>query len=357
MQNQPLKTTLHMKEGTSDKIYQLELKKFKDLWEVWYANARRGRALVPKLKASFTTYEGAAKLYIRTVDEKVAKGYIATETLAYVEAAPVQTRETGVYVQLLNSIDLDEAERYIKDDNFWAQEKHDGERRPVKIEDYIITGINKKGKSAGLPEVCAEELRSLSRDFVIDTEEVKDKLYCFDLLNLEGKDMREFPYSKRFSILEEVLKVRFTKTPLDNVLSVYTAKTTKEKRALFNQVKKDRGEGVVFKLHSAKYTAGRPNSGGSQFKCKFKASASVIVKKHNDRRSVSVVVFKGNEQLPIGSVSIPINHSIPKVGEVIEVEYLYAFPNGKIYQPVYKGVRTDTNVEDCIVEQLKYKKE
>jgi bifunctional non-homologous end joining protein LigD len=40
---------------------------------------------------------------------------------------------------------------------------------------------------------------------------------------------------------------------------------------------------------------------------------------------------------------------------VIEVRYLYAYPNGALYQPVYQGVREDKNYDECMISQLKYK--
>ena len=43
---------------------------------------------------------------------------------------------------------------------------------------------------------------------------------------------------------------------------------------------------------------------------------------------------------------------------VVEVRYLYAFrESGSIYQPVYRGERSDIPADDCTVDQLKYKPE
>lgn len=59
---------------------------------------------------------------------------------------------------------------------------------------------------------------------------------------------------------------------------------------------------------------------------------------------------------PAGNVTIPPNHAIPQMGTVVEVRYLYAHrESGAVYQPVYLGPRDDILVEDCMVDQLKYK--
>ena len=57
-----------------------------------------------------------------------------------------------------------------------------------------------------------------------------------------------------------------------------------------------------------------------------------------------------------GNVTIPTNHPIPKPGEVIEVRFLYAFPeSGVLYQPVYLGQRSDIAPSECTTSQLKFK--
>ena len=48
-----------------------------------------------------------------------------------------------------------------------------------------------------------------------------------------------------------------------------------------------------------------------------------------------------------GNVAIPVNKDIPSIGHFIEVEYLYAFPNGgALFQPVYLGPRADKDQAD-----------
>lgn len=66
-------------------------------------------------------------------------------------------------------------------------------------------------------------------------------------------------------------------------------------------------------------------------------------------------MIRGNEVVSVGNVSIPPNHEIPAVGAVVECRYLYAFPGGSIFQPVYLGVRDDIPKEECVISQLKYK--
>jgi bifunctional non-homologous end joining protein LigD len=129
-----------------------------------------------------------------------------------------------------------------------------------------------------------------------------------------------------------------------------------QKAILYNRLKQERKEGVVFKQLDAPNTPGRPNSGGTQLKHKFCATLSAVVGKINAQRSVELRLLTSDGWVPAGNVTIPPNHSVPKVGTVVEVRYLYALPgSGCLYQPVYLGVRTDVEQHECAVSQLKYK--
>ena len=68
-------------------------------------------------------------------------------------------------------------------------------------------------------------------------------------------------------------------------------------------------------------------------------------------------VIKGKKMIPVGNVTIPPNYDVPEAGDIVEVEYLYAYKGGSIYQPVYRGKRTDIDISACITWQLKYKPE
>jgi bifunctional non-homologous end joining protein LigD len=111
----------------------------------------------------------------------------------------------------------------------------------------------------------------------------------------------------------------------------------------------------VFKQLEAPYTSGRPSSGGPQLKQKFCASLSAVVSKLNAQRSVEIRLLGKDGWLTAGNVTIPPNHRLPTVGQVVEVRYLYATEAGILYQPVYRGERDDVDPTDCMVAQLKFK--
>jgi bifunctional non-homologous end joining protein LigD len=191
-------------------------------------------------------------------------------------------------------------------------------------------------------------------DIILDGECVGDVLYVFDILYLEKDSLLAYPYQERLALLTELLDV----PSLSHIEVVETTFAPAQKAILYNRLKKDRKEGVVFKRLDAPYTPGRPASGGTQLKHKFCATLSAVVAKANAQRSVEVRLLNGEGWVPAGNVTIPANYPVPKVGAVVEVKYLYAMPgSGCLYQPVYLGARTDVESHECVVSQLKFKGE
>jgi bifunctional non-homologous end joining protein LigD len=143
--------------------------------------------------------------------------------------------------------------------------------------------------------------------------------------------------------------------PSISLVASYTQEAVK--RRFLERSREDKIEGVVFKDMQAPYIPGRPNSGGAQRKFKFVATASVVVTNVNARRSVQIGIVEDDSVVPAGNVTIPVDHDIPSIGDIVEVRYLYAFKeSGSLFQSVYLGVRDDLELKDCCVSQLKWKR-
>ncbi len=349
------KVTLYYREGSSDKVYQCNIEPSGELFVVNFAYGRRGNTMNTGTKTSSPVdYETAKRIYDKLVREKTAKGYTVGEDGTPYQNTAKAERVTNILPQLLNPIEEEEVQRLIKDPAWCMQEKKDGRRILLQKEGAAIHGINKKGLLVGLPSPIVVQLAKFSSDVVIDGEMVGDIHFAFDLLQLGGDSLVTRPYKERLALLAEVLDVPF----VTMVEVVETAFAPAEKAILHNRLKKERRDGVVFKLLDAPYLPGRPHSGGSQLNYKFVATLSAVVSKVNQQRSVEVRLLNGKGWIPCGNVTIPANHQVPIVGAVIEVRYLYAFKESNVlYQPVYQGVRTDVEQHECVVSQLKFKPE
>ena len=344
-------TKLYYKEGSSDKVYQCQIEAAGERYVVNFAYGRRGGTLNTGTKTNVPVdFDSAQRIFDKLVKEKKSKGYTEGQ-----DATPYQhtnQQPSGILPQLLNSIDQHQVLDLVHNDNWCMQEKMDGRRLIVRKQGQDITGINKKGNTVGLFITLFDVVKAFDADVIIDGESIGDNFYAFDLLELDGVDIRSWSYRERlaalmnllFSVQQRVIKL------------VDTAFTTDQKLALLKKLKAGKREGIVFKQVWSAYTPGRPNSGGNQLKHKFVATLSALVSKVNAQRSVAISLIGKNGWQHSGNVTIPANHTIPGTGDIVEVRFLYAFPESDIlFQPVYLGKRDDVDLGECTVQQLKYK--
>jgi len=92
-----------------------------------FAFGRRGTTLQTGTKTpSPVDFETARKTYDKLVREKQAKGYTPGEDGTPYQHTSKEERATGIFPQLLNPIDEEQALRLIDDPDWCAQEKFDG---------------------------------------------------------------------------------------------------------------------------------------------------------------------------------------------------------------------------------------
>jgi bifunctional non-homologous end joining protein LigD len=349
--------TLYYKKGTSDKVYAVQLEgSATEGYRVNAQNGRRGESLRPQNKTPTpVTLEEATKIYDNLVKSKLKDGYTPGEDGAVFQSPELESRFTGITPQLLNPIKDGTLESYLTDPAWCAQEKFNGWRNLNQIDEKgEVTGINRKGLSVALPLPIADALSSL-RAAVTDGERMGETYQLFDLLEVDGENLRTAPYRERLARMAGLLGHPVVQSGAVRI--VPTAYTEQEKRALHARVLAANGEGIVFKKLDAPYSAGRPESGGDQMKLPFRSFATVKVVGHTKgKRSAEMAVYdEQGAEMRIGKVTIPVNASIPAIGALLEVEYLYAHRGGSLFSPVYQFERKDVGEEACTVKQLKFK--
>ena len=362
---------LHSTKGGSDKIYQIQLVRDGDGWVV---NAQYGRRTpgttcgisgmqVTRFPKTGATVHGAANNELqRILNDKLtaAKGYkvISSTNGGSAEAMSVPNKvakvDSGIEPMLLTMIEFSELSKLARNPSWCFQEKKDGERRLIKNDISGITAINRNGEITTLLPNIERTMKEVLASMVLDGEEVGDQEISFDLLELDGVDWRTKPMKERW------LKLASLNFYGSGVVVLETAFTTAAKEAMIVRALAEKWEGIVAKMVSAPYEAGRSKKA---VKGKIKASGTFLVDHQNGlKRSVALLVHTGDGQdwKPIGNVTIPANFDIPPDGSFVEIEYLYVKGRGgSLYQPVYKGIRTDlggpwgTKAET--VDTLKYR--
>lgn len=352
-----MKASLSYQDDRSDKVYFAAVVEKDDGFVVEFSYGRRGSTLTAGTKTPVPVPLAKAEgIFSKLVKEKLDKGYRASNDDAPAMVGVSNEKPaSGILPQLLNPIDREACMTLIEDDEWLMQEKMNGERRPIAAcLTKGIRGINKKGQIVPLPAHIHDEVRRLMQvlntdRLELDGEQVGDHYWVFDLLAY-SKDLTSESVECRVSQLHEIIAAS------DVLLMTPTAMTREAKRRLFEAVERGQGEGVVFKRRGSAYLPGRPNSGGDQLKFKLKESATVrVCTGREGKRSIGMEVLDVVTGLWrfVGNCTIPPNHAVPIVGDVVEVEYLYCVDC--LFQPVYLGPRTDQDASDCTTTQLKYK--
>jgi len=247
--------------------------------------------------------------------------------------------------QLLNPIEEAEVELLLRDDDYCAQEKFDGRHLLVRKEDEQIEGINKKGLLVGLPQTVADDFRQFPGSFIPDGEAIGDEYHAFDLLEYNGENLRGLPYRIRLARLIDLLLL--ARPDYQYIKLVETAFSTRQKTKLWQRLRRENREGIVFKRLDAPYLPGKPSQGGPQLKFKFVATVSAVVTQINVQRSVAVGLFQGRRLVPCGNVTIPANttaqvvlpavsaDAVTESGHALDKAVGVSLPRSKVLSKLY----------------------
>ena len=193
---------------------------------------------------------------------------------------------------------------------------------------------------------------------------------AYDILYLDNKKITDLPLMERIALLEGNIKEE------SNNFS-YSRWIEKQGIAFYELAKKQELEGIVAKKKNSKYYPGKRTRDWN--KIKFMKDEDLIVcgYKENDSGSVKdiiVGIYKDDKLVPRGSVALgvskadqrtimehAIKHTIskawfPEKKDVIWLElalvgtahYMHKTKNGHMRQPVWKGLRDDKDVQDCV---------
>ena len=353
---------LYFRQGSSDKVYHLQLETKNDQWSVHAQWGRRGSSLQSDVKANGVAYEEAKRVFDRVLREKTSKGYQISQPngnggVAISVGLPVGKEHSGHIPELLTPIEEAEALRLAEDAFWWFQQKFDGRRLAVRKADGKYSGINKLGQIIPIDSRLAESLDLVqAKAFLADGEITDSHFFIWDLLGVDETDLRIQPYEIRYVHL-----TRLFRGVHETLRVCETAMTVKAKRAFVKAMHDANAEGFVCKNRYAAYAGGRA---GQHHKCKFVATASFIVgpkpdKKASDgHRSMALYLLDGERPRFMGTVGVPDRYPLPRVEQIVEVRYLYCHPGpeGKLIQAKYFGkVRDDIEIAECRVSQLKIK--
>jgi ATP-dependent DNA ligase len=269
-----------------------------------------------------------------------------------INATPFVKEET---CQLLTPIEDGEmAAARLLDENYAAQQKFDGKRIILTIDRSAVTAHNRKGLACEVSRPILEQARLLQplAPLTLDGEWLRqtNSLHVFDLLEIDGVNLRQFAFKTRQTQLAATL----TAAQLPNILSVRTEYQNEKKVALLQAISDHNLEGIVLKAADSSYRVGRQPD---QFKYKFTAVSSFLITGLNQKQSVSLGAYDDRGNLVnCGDVKIRNRSFRVKEGMIIDVRYMHVFSSSHlVYQPRMVAIRDDLHPEACTLSQLRYK--
>jgi ATP-dependent DNA ligase len=257
--------------------------------------------------------------------------------------------------QLLTAIDDGtEAANRVLDPDYAVQQKFDGKRILLHIETGSVTAYNREGLTCGISKDILTEARRFSKfaPLMFDGEWIREikSLYTFDLLELEGTNLRPTKFIDRIAHLTRTFKGEHTSV-------IHQARTEVEqegKVALVSQIWELNLEGITLKRLDSPYLLNRRRD---QYKHKRTHDSSFLVIRRNQKASVDLALYDDNDRLiEVGSVKIR-NSTFNEIkeGSILECRYMHAFPSHQIYQPRMLRIRDDLQARSCLLSQLRYK--
>ena len=257
-----------------------------------------------------------------------------------------------------NGISADELPRYCPDDDWFFEQKVDGHRLLVDIEDHVVTFFNKSGEPVSWAPALRKVFEARGGRIVFDGEwdPAKRIYWVFDLPIAGGHVRVTDPYRNRREVLEGMFRA-WTDRPA-NVRLLPCARTPREKADLAGRLLAAGCEGVMVKRASASYCYTGKRTDDIK-KAKFTNTVEVVITEvgRKGKASFAVGVYEpGNpEPVIVGAVTMIRGTSGLKVGDVIEVRYRHASPGDRrLVEPVFLRRRPDKKPAECTIDQLIY---
>lgn len=87
--------------------------------------------------------------------------------------------------------------------------------------------------------------------------------------------------------------------------------------------------------------------------CRYAMVTCIVSSQSNTKRSVGLSLLDADEgEVGVGNVTIPANKSVPSVGDIVEVRFLYKYEGGSLFQPVFLGPRVDQERADALLRKI-----
>lgn len=251
---------------------------------------------------------------------------------------------------LASSIPLDSLNGYLTDPDVVVQQKLDGDRLMIVVDDGKVRVLNREGKprSNPIPRALVATFTTMPGSWVFDGELLDGVLWLFDLPQAGNAVTPSHPYSFRLDVLERFFS---TWQPGPSVRLLPTARSTRAKQRLVCDVLSSHREGVIIRYLDAPYAPGKRSLRMLKAKVTHTVDCVVTGVRAEGRDNCHVSLFDDNGLVEVGSCAM-FGKPAVSLGNVCEVKYLYADTGRRLVQPAFLRVRDDKAPSECTMDQL-----
>jgi ATP-dependent DNA ligase len=240
-------------------------------------------------------------------------------------------------------------------DDYWLQQKLDGQRVLVRIDDGDVYALNRSGapKVTGMTSSLLKPFERFAdgAEWFFDGELMPDgRLWLFDLA-IDPTVPTTDPYRVRYGVLEGLLRQWGDACP-PQICLLPTARTPVEKERLVKAVEAQDGEGWVLKHVNHPYRPGHRSEQVMKMKRIRSLDAVVTNVGIQGKENIEYGLFDGGPRPRVIGTCSAIGKVDVAIDDVIEVTYLYIGANGKLVQPRMTRKRDDKAADECWMDQL-----
>lgn len=245
---------------------------------------------------------------------------------------------------------------YINDSGWVLQQKVDGIRAQLVIapgeQPWFRSGSGEVLKSSAAAKTTTPLLKRLGTlpadqaGYTVDGEVLNGIFYAFDLIPDGGENV---------ALEYRLVFLRTWHEALNDpsVELLPTARTTAEKTLLSLKVYEQGGEGWIAKRLSGTYDYGQRVDHSLKLKITTTVDCVVLDRNRDSKSNFVLGVHRDGSLVEIGCASA-IGKPDAKVGEVVEVKYLYVGADGRLTQPTVLRLRNDKAAADCDDSALRF---
>lgn len=265
-------------------------------------------------------------------------------------SAPAPAGAMPVVPMDFGEAQLSEVPAKIADPDYVFQQKVDGIRGVLVVEPgkppWFASKRGERLQNTTAAKITTPILSKMpptppgSPAYRVEGELLNGKWHVFDMV-VAGSEA--LPYEKRKQMADAWVAAVAPAAPQVDALP--TARTAAEKQALWDKVLASGAEGVMMKRRDSPYNAGaRVNH---TLKAKVTATADVVVLNLGlgGKANAEIGLLVNGKVTSIGTVSTNGKGALA-VGDVVEVEYLWATPDNTIAQPRIIRKRPDKTAAD-----------